>query len=81
MCTLNLLIIFTLSAQTVLISAFKRMFRSYTKVSFVDSSVKLSSALIQAGLTHFLIEMVTQTNLVILFIIFVAFTIISKAGN
>ncbi|MDD1514662.1 hypothetical protein [Priestia megaterium] len=43
--------------------------------------VSLSSALIQAGLTHFLIEMVAQTNLVILFIIFVLFTIISKTGN
>ena len=37
----------------------------------------LSSALIQVGLTHFLMGTIAQMNLVILFIIFVPFTVIS----
>lgn len=41
----------------------------------------LSSALIQVGLTHFLIGTIAQMNLVIFFITFVSFAVISEIGS
>ncbi|NGY90533.1 hypothetical protein F3K44_08855 [Bacillus megaterium] len=56
------------------------MFRFYTKVSFAVSSLTIK-CVNPSRVNALLIETIVKTNLVILFIIFVPFTIISKAGN